>query len=193
MHAPHHPHGPGSALPRGRGARTAAVTATALVTAVAGHVLGGAGLPELGAIVLSLLALVTPAWWLARAERGWERLAAAQLTLQLVAHLVFATVGPAAGEHGHGVESGGGPGLVLVAHLVSAAVAAAWLRSGEKRARALSERALRAFLTLLSVWVPGARPHTPARAVPGPSRPDRSLSGVVLRHAIVHRGPPQSA
>jgi hypothetical protein len=82
---------------------------------------------------------------------------------------------------------------VLVAHLVSAAVAAAWLRSGEKRARAFSERAVRAFLALLAILIPGACPRTPAGPALCPPRPDRSLRRIVLRHAIVHRGPPQHA
>jgi hypothetical protein len=184
-----HPHRSGSALPRGRAVRAAAVTAAALGTAVAGHALGGSGTPAPGGIALAALALAAPAWWLARNERGWERLAAAQLVFQLVAHLIFQAVGPAM-AHGH--DEGAGAGVVLVAHLVSAAVAGAWLRHGERRARALAERALRLLSTLVGALLTDCRPRVPGSPVlPRPVL--RALVGAMLRHAIVHRGPPRAA
>jgi hypothetical protein len=161
---------------------------TALTTAVAGHALGGAGLPESGGIVLAALALVVPAWWLARDERGWERLAAAQLAFQLAAHLLFQAVDPAMADHEQ--MAGAGPGFVLIAHLVSATVAATWLRSGERHARALSERALRVLFSLVETLVLGARARTTTGPVRRPGRADRRAVGIVLRHTIVHRGPP---
>jgi hypothetical protein len=183
------PHRTAPALPRGRGARTVGVTAAALGTAVAGHALGGAGTPEPAGVVLAALALAAPGWWLARDERGWERLAAAQLAFQLAAHVVFTAVEP--GQHaGHG--EGAGPGLVLVAHLVSAAVAAAWLRRGEQRARRLATRALALLFALVGALILGTRPRTVA--APPPARRARvPAADTILRHAIVHRGPPLPA
>ncbi|GAA4536094.1 hypothetical protein [Pseudonocardia xishanensis] len=189
MHS--HPQHPLRALPRGRGMRTVAVTVAALGTAVAGHVLGGAGMPAPGGIALAALALAAPGWWLARDERGWERLTAAQLTFQLTAHLLFlATSSAQPTVHGH--ADGADHGLVLIAHLVSAAVAGAWLRRGEQRARALSDRALRILFALVDALLTGTRP----RLAPTPVRPRRVLRagrGTLLRHAIVHRGPPLAA
>jgi hypothetical protein len=176
------------ALPRGRGARAVGVTAAALGTAVAGHTLGGGALDP-GAVLLAVFALAAPAWWLARDERGWERLAAAQLALQLVAHVVFSTVEPGA-HAGH--DDGAGPGLMLVAHLVSAAVAAAWLRRGEQRARALAVRALAQLFALVGALLVGTRPQTSAAPVRPRSTPSSRVS-TLLRHAIVHRGPPLPA
>lgn len=186
MHS--HPH---PTLPRGRGVRTVAVTVAALGTAVAGHVLGGAGTPEPGGIVLAAMALAVPGWWLARDERGWERLAAAQLVFQLVAHLVFVASSPAE-PMAHGHDDGAGPGLMLIAHLLSAAVAGAWLRRGERRARELSERALRILFALVDALLTGTQPRlTPVAVRPG--RLPRTGRRIVLRHSIVHRGPPPAS
>lgn len=178
------------ALPRGRGARAVGVTAAALGTAVAGHALGG-GSPGAAGIALAALALVAPAWWLARDERGWERLAAAQLALQLVAHAVFALLEPTGPGHA-AHDDGAGPGLMLVAHLASAAVAAAWLRRGEQRARALAVRALAMLAALVAALLVGTRPRTPAARVRPRLTPVLG-AGALLRHAIVHRGPPLPA
>lgn len=192
----HHPHryGPRRPVPCGRTARTAAVTLTALVTAIGGHVLGGGDLPSPAGVLLALLALAGPGWWLARDERGWERLAAAQLAAQLGAHLLFeATAAPSVGAHAHGHDDGLGPGIVLVAHLASAAVAAAWLRCGERRALELSRRALAALFLLVTALVGRVlpRPAGPVVRRPAPAAP--RVRGVRLRHAIVHRGPPLAA
>ncbi|MCE0766753.1 hypothetical protein LWC35_28165 [Pseudonocardia kujensis] len=188
LHQPHR-YGPRRPVPCGRTARTAAVTVTALVTAVGGHALGGGGLPTLPGILLALLGLTGPGWWLARDERGWERLAAAQLAAQLGAHLVFeATADPSAAGHGHG--DGLGPGIVLVAHLASAAVAAAWLRSGERRAVALSRRALAALFALVTALVGRGLPRYPGPALRRPASAAPRVREARLRHAIVHRGPP---
>jgi hypothetical protein len=173
------------ALPCSRGARTLTAAGSALLAAVGGHVVGGGGLPGLPALLLGALVLAGPAWWLARDERGWERLAAAQLAAQLLAHLVFEAAG-AMSEH----DAGLGPGFVLVAHVLSAAVAAAWLRAGERRARELSLRALALLFALVGALV-GRLPRLP-RAVVVTVEPARPR-GILLRHTIVHRGPPLRA
>jgi hypothetical protein len=97
------------------------------------------------------------------------------------------TADPAAG-HGHG--DGLGPGIVLVAHLASAALAAAWLRSGERRAVALSRRALAALFALVTALVGRVLPRRAGPAVRRPAPAAPRVRGVRLRHAIVHRGPP---
>ncbi|WP_214368122.1 hypothetical protein [Pseudonocardia sp. H11422] len=166
-----------------------AAIGAALVTAAGGHLLSAGAAPSLTGLLLAVAAMAGPAWWLTRDERGWERLAAAQLTAQLGSHWVFVLADPAPTPHtGHG---GLGPDLMVLAHLLAAAVAGGWLRCGERRAVALSHRAVAALRRLVTALL-GTRPrsvHSPARCRPDHA-PILRFQAAQLRHAIVHRGPP---
>ncbi|MHA6796783.1 hypothetical protein ACVGVM_25220 [Pseudonocardia bannensis] len=177
------------AIPQSRPARAVAAIGTALVTAAAGHLLSAGAAPPLIGLLLAVAAMAGPAWWLTRDERGWERLAAAQLTAQLGSHTLFALAAPAPAPHtGHGVL---GPDLMVLAHLLAAAVAGGWLRCGERRAIAMSRRAVALLLGLVAALL-----GTGPRAVRGPARRRPALASTpgtqttLLRHTIVHRGPP---
>jgi hypothetical protein len=175
-------------LPQSRATRTAAAVAVAVVTTSGGHLLSTGAPPPLTGLLLALALTTVTSWWLTRDERGWERLAAAQLGAQLAGHALFVgTATDPAAHAGHGVL---GPELVLLAHVLGAAVAGVWLRCGERRAVEAARRAvaaLRRLITrLLGEW----------RTARGPAsrRPVDALVPVVLtprlRHSIVHRGPP---
>ena len=175
-------------LPHGRAGRTAGATAAAAVTTSGGHLIGTGALPPLPGLLAALALAAIASWWLTRDERGWERLAAAQLAAQLGGHALFvATAADPAAHAGHGAL---GPELALLAHALGAAVAGAWLRCGERRAVAAARRvaaALRRLVTrLLARWRTARRP-APPRPVAAPTR---VRIAPLLRHSIVHRGPP---
>lgn len=177
------------ALPQSRPARAAAAVVTALATAVGGHLLATGTAPPPAGILLAAAVMLVPAWWLARDERGWERLASAQLVAQFGSHALFVVtaVGPVA--HLHHVRSGSE--LVVVAHVLGAALAGAWLRCGERRAVAAARHALAALRCLVGRLLGRRSPEPPALLVrrdPGPA--PRGAPAARLRHAIVHRGPP---
>ncbi len=160
--------------------RAGLATALAVVTACAAHV-SGQGSIDVAGVAWAFAALIGPAWWLARRERGWAALALTQLGAQQVAHVALA----AAADHSHHV--GLGADLMLYAHLVAAALTGAWLRWGERRAWAAVRRYLLVVLAL--TVVPTGAPA--AVAVPRPpARPSRSR---LLRHAVARRGPPLPA
>lgn len=178
----------GPTLPHGRRGRTVAAAGAAAVSTSCGHLLATGAPPPLAGLLLAVVLTAAGAWWLTRDERGWERLAAAQLAAQLGGHALFvATATDPATHTGH---TGIGPELVLLAHVVAAAGAGAWLRHGERRAVAAATRAVAALLHVLSwMWLAGA----PVRDVTAPPRPDGPAFAVLtscLRHSIVHRGPP---
>jgi hypothetical protein len=171
-----------------RRGRTVAAVGAATVFTSGCHLLATGAPPPVIGLLLAVVLTAAGAWWLTRDERGWERLAAAQLGAQLGGHALFlATATDPATHAGHG---GLGPELVLLTHVVGAAVAGAWLRRGERRAVAAARRALAALRRLLARLLP-ARPAP--SAVAAPPRPNGPASGVLtscLRHSIVHRGPP---
>jgi hypothetical protein len=186
------PHTPRCALPQSRPGRTAAAVGAATVATSGGHLLATGAPPPLTGLLLAVALTAAAAWRLTRDERGWERLAAAQLVAQIGGHALFVVTAsdPAthAGHTGHGVL---GPELVLLAHVIGAAVAAAWLRCGERRAVVAARRAvgaLRRLVTrLLGAWRPAHRPAITRRTARAPVR---GLLAARLRHSIVHRGPP---
>jgi hypothetical protein len=175
-------------LPQGRLGRTVAAVAVAVITTCGGHLLSTGTPPPLTGLLLALALTTVASWWLTRDERGWERLAAAQLVAQLGGHALFigTAVDPAA-HAGHGAL---GPELVLLAHVLGAAVAGAWLRCGERRAVEAARRAVAALRRLISrllgEWRMARRPggRRPVGA------PVRGVLTARLRYSIVHRGPP---
>jgi hypothetical protein len=175
-------------LPQGRVGRTAAAVVAAAVTTSGGHLLGTGVPPPATGLLLALSLTTVASWWLTRDERGWERLAAAQLAAQLGGHALF--VGTATDPAVHAGHGALGPELVLLAHVLGAAVAGAWLRCGERRAMAAARRAVaalrRLLFRLLAEWRT-ARPPARRGLVDAPARIALSPR---LRHSIVHRGPP---
>jgi hypothetical protein len=176
------------ALPQSRPGRAVGALAAAIVTTAGGHLLGTGALPPLTGLLLALVVLAVPAWWLAGDERGWERLAAAQVVAQFGGHALFvATATDPVAHTGHAVI---GPELVLITHVAGAVVAGAWLRAGERRAAAAARRVVTALRHLirhfLRTWHAARRP-APARLQ---SVSFRGVRAFRLRHSIVHRGPP---
>ena len=182
------PHARRRALPQSRPGRTVAAVVAAMATTSGVHSLATGASPPLTGLLLAVALTAVGGWWLTRDERGWERLAAAQLVAQLSGHVLFVVTATDPVTHaGHGVL---GPELVLFTHLGGAAVAGAWLRCGERRAIAAARRAVALLRRLVSrLMQDWRRAHTPAMTPPAGGSPCRFLAAR-LRHSIVHRGPP---
>ncbi len=198
---------PSSGAPH-RVARTGAAAGVTLAAAAGGHLLGsGEAALSAPGLLAAAAALVAPAWWLTGRERGWGPLAGALFAGQLAAHALFTATSPAghAGMHrgpghlslghlslGHH-EVGWLPiDLMLLGHLLAAAVGAAWLRRGERRAWAAARRAAAALHQTLSVLL-GRPVQVPAnRGVPrwDAREGHPTQQQTMLRHTIILRGPP---
>jgi hypothetical protein len=180
-----------------RVARTSAATAVALSAAVGGHLAAG-GTPLSAAGLLTAAAvLALPGWWLTGRERGWRRLAAALVAGQLGTHALFNATTGVTGQAGGAATGHHGTGwlpmdLMLLGHLLAAAVGAAWLRRGERHVWAAARRAVAALHRTLRVLLSRSAPisadldlpHRDARENPPLRRP------AVLRNTIILRGPP---
>lgn len=166
----------------GRALRAGAAAAVAVVVAGLAHRAGG-GTVDLTNSGWVFAALAGPAWWLAGRERGWILLALAQLAGQQAAHVVLTRPGDV---HGDGLLP---MDLMLHVHLAAAAVAALWLRWGERRAAAALREVVRSvLLAVAGVPVPVA-PAVPVRPAP----PAVAVPALLLRHALARRGPPVPA
>jgi hypothetical protein len=135
---------------------------------------------DVGTAAWTYALLIGPSWWLARRQRSWGALAVTQLGGQQVAHLALVAARPAAEAHHLPADA------MLLAHLFAAALSAAWLVRGERRAwRALR----RVFVAVLRRVL--SAPRAPLRGAP------RRTEGTVprpmdgLRHVVSRRGPPR--
>ncbi|MCO1660160.1 hypothetical protein [Pseudonocardia humida] len=165
-----------------RALRAGLAAGLAVAAAVLAHAAGG-GSVDPGGAAWAFAALVAPAWWLARRERGWGAIALTQLGAQQLVHVLLSN----AGEHAaHGAHVLVGADVMLYAHLAAAALTGAWLRWGERRAWA----AVRRFLLVVLPHLP---PVGAAPAVGLPCPPVQHPAGALLRHAAPRRGPPVPA
>jgi hypothetical protein len=153
-------------------------TAAVLVAAVAHATAGGA--VDFAAAGWALAALVVPAAWLARRERGWLGLVAAQLAGQQAAHMALTASHDAYGAALLPTD------LMLYGHLLAAAVAALWLRAGERRAFA----AIRGILDAGRLLIIAGPPVPPLVRAPRLDAPPEWLVPAFLRHCVARRGPP---
>ncbi|MFF7727951.1 hypothetical protein [Streptomyces sp. NPDC008001] len=199
---------------RPRALRAALFSALCVTLSAGSHVLlSGTGLP-LTTVALTAAAVFALAYALAGGERGFGRIAALFVPLELASDTLFSTGQTACYGGGHAVPGaltalcggsavGGpaapapGPGtapwLLLAAHVAVGLLAAAWLRRGEQAlVRMLCAAAAAAFRPLRlapapGAGVPGAMPVRAAR----PPLPGRALP--LLVHSVVRRGPPPRA
>ena len=143
--------------------------------AAAAHA-AGHGHVDLAGLAWAFVAVLGPAWWLTRRERGWGAHALAQLIAQQAVH---ATLNASAGGSAHIP-----PDLMLYAHLAAAALTGCWLRWGEARAWAAARRLVARVLPTL--------PSTPDAPTPPPAPPLAASrpTALVLRHTLARRGPP---
>ncbi|MGH3912019.1 MAG: hypothetical protein ACRDTC_01205 [Pseudonocardiaceae bacterium] len=179
--------------------RTVAVAGVALAAAAGGHLgAGDTGLSAAGVLAAAVV-LLAPAWWLTGRERGWAPLAGALLAGQLAAHALFTGTSPEIGPDavttmspGHH-EVGWLPvDLMLLGHLLAAAVGAAWLRRGERRAWAAARRAAAALRLTVSVLLSRPVPvFVDDAGLRWDARADLPVHRhAVLRNSIILRGPP---
>lgn len=162
-----------------RALRAGAGAAVAVGVAVAAHRVGH-GHVDVGAAAWTFLALAGPAWWLARRQRSWSALALTQLGGQQAAHLVLSAATPMAHQHVP-------PDAMLLAHLLAAALSAAWLVRGERRAWTALRRVAREVLRRI---LGAPRPPLRLAEVVAPADVPRPVERL-LRHAVGRRGPPR--
>ncbi|MCQ8773797.1 hypothetical protein [Streptomyces telluris] len=197
-----------------RALRAALFTALCVTLSAGSHVLlSGTGLP-LATVAVTAAAVFALAYALAGRERGFTRIAALFVPLELASDALFSAGQESCyGAGGHAVPGaltalcGGGtvggpfapaPGpdtaawLLLAAHVAVGLLAAAWLRLGEaalvRLLGTLAGAALRRLLPALAAVTAGG-PHraAPVRAA-GPARGAPALP--LLVHSVVRRGPP---
>ncbi|MFD0683529.1 MFS transporter [Actinomadura fibrosa] len=190
-----------SAQPRHPLFRTAraVVFATVCVTLAAlGHALASRQAVPAWAVLAGFGAVLAVTLVLAGHERSLATITGGLLGGQFALHALFAGATDPMLHHVGGADAahpgGGGSGLTMtLAHGAAAVLAALWLRRGERaawslarRLASLADRPLR-WLALLFAVEPAAGP---ARTPVVPAAIAATLSGRVLRHQVVRRGPP---
>ncbi|MEU4211483.1 hypothetical protein AB0F13_16035 [Streptomyces sp. NPDC026206] len=196
-----------------RALRAALFTALCVLLSAASHVLlSGRALPA-PAVAAAGAAVFALAYALAGEERGFWRIAALLVPLELVSGALFTTGQDTCyGGAGHpapgalswlcGASMGGplaglaapgtAPWLLLAGHIAVGLLAAAWLRRGEaalgRLLRAAAVAAFRPLLLAAAALGAGARQEgAPVR----PVRPARTARPrAPLLHSVVRRGPP---
>ncbi|GGU74549.1 hypothetical protein GCM10010211_45510 [Streptomyces albospinus] len=192
--------------------RAAVFAAVCLTLSAAGHQLAAGSAPPAWADGAGFLAVLVLGYLLSARERSLPGIGGAMLTTQGVLHLAFdaaqtparrlTTAGMPMGMHATRMMAHPHPMMVhphsMSAHAVAAHTAAAllaswWLRRGEAALWSLLRRAVTLVPGLLAWW--GARTgQLPALAhavVPdGRTAGQRPLRQVLLRHAVLRRGPP---
>lgn len=196
----------------GRGfrlARAAVFAALCVTVSGFGHsLMSGADVPG-WALAYAFAAVTAGAWWLTGRQRGGMAVTGASVATQGLLHLLFVgaqklgadasmTPGHAPGVHGpgmHGMHEWS-PGM-LAAHLGAAVLCGLWLWRGEvaawRIARLLAAPVVAPLRRARSAYAVGTAPRGSARGVPTGRPPVRAGAGVVLRHALVRRGPPAAA
>ncbi|WP_067449761.1 hypothetical protein [Actinomadura macra] len=185
-----------------RWVRAASFAAGCALLAAGAHLVGGGHVHRV-ALVTGFLTVFVPALALTRRERTIATILPAVAVCQVVLHVMLsrsseghAMAMPAAGPGDQPMMAdahGGSPGLgMLLMHAVAVLVTSWWLERGEARLcgqmRRLARWVLRTFARVRPM--PAYGPARPMR--PGP-RVGRALRTVILRYAMVRRGPPESA
>ncbi|GAA2724806.1 hypothetical protein [Streptomyces luteosporeus] len=201
---------------RPRALRAALFTALCVMLSAASHVLlSGRALPP-ATLAGAFACVFALAYALAGAERGYWRIAALLLPLQLASAALFTAgqdtcygrpghTGPGAltwlcsGSMGGPLAGlaapGTGPWLVLAGHVAVGLLAALWLRRGEaavaRLLRAAAAAAFRPLLLAVAVTDAAAAWLRARPAVRGARRPDpRRPRLLPLLHGAPRRGPP---
>ncbi|MEV4435303.1 hypothetical protein [Streptomyces sp. NPDC049555] len=201
---------------RPRALRAALFTALCVMLSAASHVLlSGRALPP-AALAGAFAGVFALAYALAGAERGYWRIAALLVPLQLASAALFTAgqdtcygrpghAGPGAltwlcsGSMGGPLAGlaapGTGPWLVLAGHVAIGLLAALWLRRGEaavaRLLRAAAAAAFRPLLLAVAVTAAAAAWLRARPAVRGSRRPEpRRLRLLPLLHGASRRGPP---
>ncbi len=204
--------------------RAAGFAAASTVLAALAHSAGGGMLPPVGVLLCAAVGLTVAALSLTRRERGLPVIAGATLIGQLVLHVVLTAAmtsacggsdtggvtgsGPmsmgASTDSGAGctgaswLPTGGGTGglVMLVGHLLAAAVVACLLRRGERALSRLAVLVGRVLAPmgrrLLAVGTVGCPPVVAGRVfAEGPaSGPRVGRRGLLGTQVWVRRGPP---
>ncbi|MBZ6471962.1 hypothetical protein [Streptomyces griseocarneus] len=196
-----------------RALRAALFTALCVLLSAASHVLlSGRALPA-AAVAGAGAGVFALAYALAGRERGYGRIAALLVPLQLAVGALFAAGQDGCyGRPGHPApgaltwlcsgtmgtplarwaDPGAAPWLLLAGHVALGLLAAAWLRRGEAAlGRLLRAAAAAAFRPLRMATTDTARVRPRRGPLPRPvrdGRPARPLP--LLVHSVVRRGPP---
>ncbi|WP_245646874.1 MFS transporter [Microtetraspora niveoalba] len=169
-------------------ARAAAFSVVCVVLGVCAHRFAGGTGPTPGALAVGGTVIMAASAALAGRERSRAAITGLLAGAQLFLHLLLgrATVpdGLAVPPHTHrlGVDVG-----MVAAHLVATLVTGWWLARGENALWSLLRRLGASALRLLA---PARLPAAPLVPLPRAAAAPTRLTGRVLRHALVRRGPP---
>ncbi|GAA0385774.1 hypothetical protein GCM10009530_40910 [Microbispora corallina] len=180
-------------------ARSAAFSVVCVLLAVGAHRFAGGAGPTPRVLLVGGLAVLAGAAAVAGRERSPSVVVALVVAAQVFLHELLGPAGPPAaavvvpGAHGHGHPLSVRAGM-LVAHLTAALITGWWLSRGEAALWSILRRIgagawgwLAPLLALLHAGslVPGRPRVFPCVAAGAPGR------AVMLRHAVVRRGPPR--
>lgn len=171
---------PGGGVPH-RLVRALASAAAATILGLAGHLLAGGAFTVAGTL-LAVAVVLVPSWLLAGRERSWTFIAAVQVTAQQVIHPLLVGVAPEPGALPHDV--------MFFLHVLGALAMATWLRHGERRAWSAARRLAGRVVAWAVLLLTGAPVPAGSVARPRPARAVALPAAVLLRHAVVRRGPP---
>jgi hypothetical protein len=174
--------GPAVALGTGAGrAARGAVSGTACVAlSLSWHVAGGAPVPGLGAVLLSVVVAAAVCTWWADRRRGPVALVLLTAALQAGLHVLFGAVA----GHGAGLV----PGPAMTAAHVLAAVGVAWLLArGEDAVWELCGALTHAWAPRRPAPLVPADTDAPVRWWPGA---DLAPRRVLFARSLPRRGPP---
>lgn len=145
----------------------------------------------LGGLLLGAALVLAMAWASADRRHGWWGLTLRMLWGQFALHVAFSYT-QNLGEHHHAVGTVPADGTMVVSHVLTALIAAWWLRRGDNALHAflrfMALRLLPPLLVLISHTPPAPGPNARFRPVDEYSRPRPSY----LRHSRVLRGPPMA-
>ncbi|ETK36779.1 hypothetical protein [Microbispora sp. ATCC PTA-5024] len=178
-------------------ARSAAFSVVCVLLAVGAHRFAGGAGPTPRVLLVGGLAVLAGAAAVAGRERSPSVVVALVVAAQVFLHELLGPAAPPAavvvpGAHGHGHPLSVRAGM-LVAHLTAALITGWWLSRGEAALWSILRRIgagalgwLAPLLALLQAGslVPGRPRVLPCAAAGAPGR------AVMLRHAVVRRGPP---
>jgi hypothetical protein len=196
-----------SDAPPSRSPRAAVFAAVCVGVSAGGHVLTSGHEVPLTVLAVGYLLVFAIARVAAGAEHGLAAVCGWMVWGQFALHLLYGVASPdagaATGGTGHllghpampaALSDDGGSGVpMLVAHLAAALLSAWWVRQGEAAAFALARQVRTLLRGVFTVAAPRPLPVTPSDPVRRPDTAVRPAGRLVLRHAVVRRGPPASS
>lgn len=176
-----------------RAARATVFATVCAALAITGHTMASHATVPPAAAGAGLAAMIVIGVVLTGTERSLATILGGLLGGQFLLHSLFAAAQHGQHlTHGSGMAASTGGWTMTLAHVAAAAVAAWWLRRGERAVWGLTRRVASAVAAVVGLALlpappaPSAGPRVRVRPGATPPRPRRPF----LRHVVVRRGPP---